>query len=331
MPIYKLPRYRVEVRYSALAEQVDWGLALNGVPALWKETEGEGVVVAVLDTGIDRDHPDLREAILDARDFSGSRNGPIDGNGHGSHVAGTIAARRNDGGVVGVAPQAMLLIGKVVGDDGSGSDADVARGIHWAIERGARVISMSLGSRQESPVIFHAIKEAFEKGVFVVAAAGNDGPQSPVDYPGRYPGVVTVGSVDRNGRASKFSSAGPEVDVAAPGQDVTSCWLDGGYAKISGTSMATPFVSGAIALMLAKHARQGGKTPIRTPDELREHLARTATDAGPKGHDPQYGFGLVNPAKMLAPLADAPPAGEPKPPAPQAGGVWVFVPGGKVA
>ena len=199
---------------------------------------------------------------------------------------------------------------------------------------------MSFGSRQPSRAIYEAIERAADAGKFLICAAGNDGdagtatlsgrqsrgwirprrlavytaaPQARaatrVNYPARWPQTVAVGAVDRQGRATRFSSRGPEVDIAAPGDEVLSTWLGGGYARLSGTSMATPFVSGVVALMLAKHRARGGKTPIATHDDLLEHLRRTAADAGPTGHDEGYGHGLINPESMLrsADPIDAPP------------------------
>jgi subtilisin family serine protease len=130
-----------------------------------------------------------------------------------------------------------------------------------------------------------------------------------VNYPARWPTTLAVGAVDRHGRVCPFSSRGDEVDIAAPGEDILSTWPGGAYAKLSGTSMATPFVSGVVALALAKHALGGGSTPLRNVQDLREHLARTAAEAGSPGKDPSYGWGLIDPARMLsaAPAAEAAP------------------------
>jgi subtilisin family serine protease len=299
-PIFRLPPLRVEHTLAALAETVDWGLSLLGVPEAWRISRGDGVTVAVLDTGIDEDHPDFGEAVVAARDFTGSRHGPIDRHGHGTHVAGTIAARQNDVGVIGVAPQCRLLVAKVLSDDGAGSTDSVARGVDWAVEQGADVLSLSLGSPRASRPIELAIERAVSAGRLVICAAGNDGRQAGVNFPGRLASTVAVAAVDRHGRVAAFSSRGPEVDIAAPGEDVLSTFLDGGYARLSGTSMATPFVAGVAALVLAKHRRAGGATPVGSQRELLEHLRRTATDAGPRGHDPAYGWGIVNPASLLA-------------------------------
>jgi subtilisin family serine protease len=241
----------------------------------------------------------LADAIDDARDFTGSRHGPADRQGHGTHVAGTIAARANEVGVIGVAPLCRLLIGKVLGDDGSGTSDAVAAGIDWAADSGADVLSMSLGSPQPATEIHAAIRRAVAKGKFVICAAGNDGRDRSVNFPARWEETVAVGAVDRNGAIARFSSRGPEVDICAPGQDVLSTFFGGSYAKLSGTSMATPFVAGVVALMLAKHRAHGGATPINNQSQLLEHLKRTARDAGPVGHDPAYGFGLIDPASVI--------------------------------
>jgi subtilisin family serine protease len=363
---FRLPPFEVRACLTALAESIDWGLALLGVPHAWRQSEGEGVRLAVLDTGIDEDHPDLAAALDDARDFTGNRRGPIDGNGHGTHVAGTAAARRNDLGVVGVAPACRLLVAKVLGDDGSGDDRAVAAGVAWAVEAGADILSLSLGSPRPSALLREAVAAAAAKGRFVICAAGNSGeaarpgtrssvpqrgrrtaasagPQtrsgeagrltvfpraSTVDYPARWPETVAVAAVGRDGRVAPFSSRGDEVDIAAPGEDVLSTWLGGTFARVSGTSMAAPFVSGVAALALSKHRRQGGRTAIDNVEALLAHLKRTAIDAGPAGRDPAYGWGLVDPVSLLDDDPSGPPA---PPPEPLPGGIWVWVPGGKVA
>lgn len=297
---YRLPPFRVAAAYTQLSETTDWGLALLHVPEQWRETQGAGVRVALLDTGIEHTHPDLLGAVDDLRDFTGGASGTLDRVGHGTHTAGIVGARRNDRGVVGVAPECRLLVGKVLGDDGSGADDSVAAGIDWAVQAGADVVSMSLGSPTPSPAIAAAVARAAAAGKFLICAAGNDGRDQSVNYPARFDDTVAVGAVDRHGRIAEFSSRGPEVDVCAPGEDVLSTYLGGGYARLSGTSMAAPFVSGVVALLLAKHKRTAGATPVETPSQLIEHLQRTATDAGPTGRDPSYGFGLIDPAKLLA-------------------------------
>jgi subtilisin family serine protease len=309
-PVYRLPPYTVQRVETTLTQTIPWGVALNGVPDLWKSTEGAGVKVCICDTGVDQSHPDLAGAILAARDFSRSPAGVEDLQGHGTHVAGVVAARNNDLGVVGVAPQASLLIAKVLGDDGSGSGPDIAAGIHWGLDKGARIISMSLGSPEPDDSILDAIRAAVKAGAYVIMAAGNDGSHGSIDtvgWPARSQLGIAVAAVDKLGRVAEFSSRGPEVDIAAPGQDILSTFRGHGYAVLSGTSMSTPFVAGVVALLLARNDQSGVKTPVTDLASLKEHLAKTALDAGPVGRDPNYGWGLIDPKSMLTAAAVAPP------------------------
>ncbi|NBR97271.1 MAG: subtilisin Carlsberg, partial [Verrucomicrobia bacterium] len=218
----------------------------------------------------------------------------------GTHVSGIIAARRNAKGIVGVAPEAKIIVAKVLNDEGAGTSQDIVAGIHWAIESGADILSMSLGSPEPDEEIHQALLLAISKGVFVITAAGNEGPDlDTVGYPAGFPEMVAVGSIDRRKHLSQFSSRGRQVDVVAPGDEITSCYPPRSYATLSGTSMATPFISGVVALALAKHRKMGGKTPLRTQQDLIEHLCRTSADAGLAGFDPLYGCGIVNPAKLI--------------------------------
>lgn len=299
-PIYRLPPFKVDKVMLATAETIDWGLKLLGVPPLWKETQGEGIKVGVLDTGIALEHPDLQPAILETRDFTRSPSAAYDAQGHGTHVSGIIAARRNAHGIVGVAPEAKIIVGKVLNDEGAGTSQDIVAGIRWAVDAGADILSMSLGSSEPDEEIHQALLLAISKGIFVVTAAGNEGPDlDTVGYPAGFPEMVAVGSIDRRKRLSQFSSRGRQVDVVAPGDEITSCYPPRGYAVLSGTSMATPFVSGVVALALAKHRKMGGKTPLRTQQDLIQHLCHTSADAGPDGFDPLYGCGILNPARLI--------------------------------
>lgn len=275
-------------------ERINWAQSILGIPKVWRETQGQGVKVAVLDTGVDVDHPDLADAIVGTKDFTG--DGIEDTNGHGTHCAGIIGARLNDVGFVGVAPQVKLLIGKVLGKGGQGSFEWIVRAIEWAVAKEAHIISMSLGGPVSGHQLFVAVHEALVKGRFVICAAGNEGSlfQNSIGYPGRYGGVITVASHDENGNPSGFSSQGGEVDFMAPGSDIWSTYKDGGYATLSGTSMATPFVAGLAALIVSKHLRSAAnKTPVENNEDLREHLMRMATHPG--HHDNASGYGPLQP------------------------------------
>lgn len=299
---FHLPPFKMEKVFLAMSQTTDWGLESLNVPNVWRATKGEGIKVAVLDTGVAYNHPDLSGAILDMKDFTNSPSGPYDIQNHGTHVAGVIAARDNTTGVVGVAPQAGLLIAKVLGDNGSGGEAGIIRGVEWALEKDADIISMSLGSAYETPELRKILNEAIKKGKFVICAAGNDGPQlDSVTYPGKYEEIITVGSIDRRRNISWFSSKGRQVDIVAPGDEILSTIPSNGYGQMSGTSMATPFVTGLAALMLAKHRMNDGdnKTPLKTQKQLMAHLKKMTIDLGPKGFDISYGYGLIDPSQLL--------------------------------
>ena len=302
MPVYRLPPFKIDetLLASDLTTVIDRSLTIYGVPQAWTHTRGEGVTVAVLDTGVDVDHPDLAQAVVEAEDFTGSSAGSGDRVGHGTHCSGTIGAR---GRLNGVAPACRLIHGKVLGDDGSGMDPWIAGGINWAVAHGADVISGSFGSNTPSPIMAASIRAAVAQGKFFVFAAGNDhrvGGGNEVDHPAKLRQGIAVAAVDENNRIAPFSSRGPEVDIAAPGVNILSTYPGGGYARMSGTSMATPFVAGVVALCLAKHRKGGaGRTPLDTIEQLKKHLSATATDAGAPGFDVDYGFGLIAPGKLI--------------------------------
>lgn len=298
-PIFTIPPYKVKRVLLAAAETIDWGLEMLSIPSLWRLSKGKDIKVAVLDSGI-VNHPELSEAILDTEDFTNSSNGSYDSNGHGTHVAGIIAARKNNGGVVGVAPESQLLIGKVLGDGGNGSPKQLADGIKWAIEKEADIINISLTSSLEVGEVSEAIEEAVNNKIFVICAAGNSGPfLDSVEYPAKYPNTVAVGAIDREKKVAQFSARGPQVDIVAPGDNIRSTYPPGTFAVISGTSMAAPFASGIAALMLAKHRDYGGETPVENQEQLIEHFRKTAIDLGELGPDSLYGFGLINPEGLL--------------------------------
>ena len=277
-----------------IPERINWAGSILGIPDVWRLTQGEGAKVAILDTGVDTDHPDLTAAIIDTKDFTG--DGIEDANGHGTHCAGIVGARLNGVGFVGVAPRSELLIGKVLANNGNGAYSWITEGIYWATECGANIISMSLGGPSSDPELYKAIQYALFHGVYVVCAAGNEGSlyTNSIGYPGRYGGVITVASHDYNGNPSGFSSKGGEVDVMAPGSDIWSTYREGGYAELSGTSMATPFVAGLAALITAKHKSSGlNETPLENNEDLKNHLLRMATHPG--YHDNQTGYGPLQP------------------------------------
>lgn len=311
-PEYKLPPGELApdqvVILAEAGDVADWGHATIGVAEAWKVTKGAKVKVAVLDTGVDRGHRDLKGRVVASKDFTGSRSGDSDVQGHGTHCAGVIGAAENGAGVVGVAPECELIVGKVLGDNGSGLSTWIAAGIDWAVEQGADVISMSLGSPAADARIKAAVDRATAKGVIVVAAAGNEGPEGTVGYPAGFAGVVCVAAVDNKLATAKFSSRGPAVYVAAPGVNIRSCYPGDRFATMSGTSMATPYVAGCAALYVADRKARNLKP---SPAEFSARVKDTADDLPPKGRDTATGYGLIRPAKLLG--ENAPPVPMPPP------------------
>ena len=284
MSLVHLPPYSVNLSPRAMRHEVDWGLAAYGVPELWNQTDGEGVTVAVIDTGID-DHRHLKvDTHVNFTEDSEER----DTVGHGTHVAGIIASRSSH--CRGIAPGVKLISLKALGHSGFGSNRWVADAVRYAAGVGADIVCMSLGGPTRSHEVANAIREASEKGVIVICAAGNDA--GPVNYPAALPETIAVGAVDQQGHRCEFSCAGDEVIVAAPGENITSLWLNDGYATLSGTSMAAPFVAGVVALYISA-CRERSCPGVLTA------LRETCTDVGRNGRDPEYGWGLINPKEML--------------------------------
>ena len=249
----KIPQFRVESIHTGVAEYIPDGINMIHAPEQWaKGNEGEGIVIAIIDTGVDYNHPDLKDNIIGGKDFTG-KGDFMDGNGHGTHVAGTICATNSGSGIVGVAPKAKILALKALDDEGSGSFTWITFAIQYATEQKVNVISMSLGGEVDYPPMHEAIKEAKKAGIIVVCAAGNEGDGNTnteeFSFPGAYPEVIEVGAVDFQKNLAPFSNTNHEVDILAPGVQILSTYPGGGYAKLSGTSMATPHVAGAVALL----------------------------------------------------------------------------------
>lgn len=251
-------------------QTLPWGVDRIDADLAWSAGNGSGVKVAVLDTGIDLSHPDLAANIAGGYNAVNPNKAPKDGNGHGTHVAGTIAAVNNSVGVVGAAPAARLYAVKVLGDSGVGWLSDIIEGIDWSIRNGMQVINMSFGTSSDSQAFHDAVIAAYNAGITMVAAAGNNGPaDNTVNYPARYPEVIAVAATDQADVLATFSSRGPEVDLAAPGVSIYSTYKSSSYATLSGTSMAAPHVAGSAALVLQLK-------PGLSPAAVRDHLMATA-------------------------------------------------------
>ncbi|SCG40876.1 Ig-like domain-containing protein [Micromonospora siamensis] len=267
----------------------------------WSISQGTtSQVIAVLDTGVMTTHEDLLGRVVSGWNAISPGSSWSDNNGHGTEVAGIAGAATNNGiGIAGTAWSSKIMPVKVLDADGGGTDSTIAAGINWATAHGAKIINLSLGGTEDNPVLHDAIKAATAKGVLVVAAAGNDGDDTP-QYPAAYPEVLAVGATDGRGRITDFSSSGDWVDVAAPGFHLTStAWhpahptendwyvIGDSQGGASGTSFSAPMVAGIAALVRTRN-------PKMTPAQVLARIKATARDAGPRGIDPYYGAGIVD-------------------------------------
>jgi Subtilase family len=305
-----------------------WGLSKINCPAAWNRTTGAGnVVVAVIDTGVDLDHPELAPLLVPGTDmvdlganptapagfrfegdFQGRDNVPQDEVGHGTHVAGTIACLSNNGlGVAGVTWACRIMpvrvLARIVNINnsadvrGTGSAADIASGIRWAVDNGARVLNLSLGGTTDTQVERDAIAYAIAHGAVVVAAMGNAFQQgNPTSFPAAYPNVVAVGAIDSGDHRANFSQTGAHIDIAAPGVGILSTVWNDGFTTMSGTSMASPHVAGVAALILSCNGNLSGPQVADILRQTARPLRDVATDPVP---NISYGFGCVDAAAAL--------------------------------
>ncbi|MGW7578621.1 type VII secretion-associated serine protease mycosin [Streptomyces sp. NPDC054765] len=326
----------VPAQADALRAQ-EWALQAVHAQQAWHTTKGEGITVAVLDTGVDANHPDLAGQVLPEQDLVGFGAGPGDaawarhGTGMASIIAGHGHGAGRENGVLGLAPAAKILPVRVILEDSdpqrerarSEKAGALADGIRWAADHGADVINMSLGDDSESahpePREDAAIQYALGKGIPVVASAGNGGLKgNHVSYPAAYPGVIAATAVTHLGGRARFSTRHWYATVSAPGFDIVMADTDEGYLSGWGTSPAAAFVSGAIALIRSAH-------PDLSPAQIRRLLTSTAQDSPEGGRDDDYGAGLIDPAAALEAAADLKPT--PQKPAPAGYATRYFGPG----
>lgn len=291
--MYKISDYTViQVKNNQQNEIIDYGIRMAGAPLEWNEVTGKGVRVGIIDTGIDLSHKDLVDNIADAVSFISPS--PQDDNGHGTHVAGIIGAKKNGFGVVGMAPDCSLYVAKAFDKHGNGEFDAIAGSLEWMIRNRVQVVNLSFSSEEPSKGYEELLQRANNHGITLICAAGNEGSKTKntIGYPGKFPQTVAVTAISPNRKRTEFSSAGYESELCAAGVNIYSTYLGNSYASLSGTSMATPIISGAAALIQAKGIYRYRR--FLSPKEIRFLLHMYAEDLSGKGWNPYYGYGLFS-------------------------------------
>lgn len=230
---------------------IPWGVNHIQAPQAWSRTTGYRVKVGVIDTGVDFNHPDLRHSLTRGINLLNRMSLPQDDNGHGTHISGTIAAANELQGMIGVAPRSMIYPVKAFDHNGTAYVSDIILGIEWCVRNQVDVVNMSFGMKTKSKALLAAVNNAYRSGILIVASSGNDGHFGEIDYPARYSKTIAVGATNQTNRVASFTNRSNLIDIYAPGDKIVSAWLRGKHREMSGTSMATSHVTGAIALLLA--------------------------------------------------------------------------------
>lgn len=292
------PNYRYSLQQSKSGDGIQYAVEKLKLPRAHELAQGERVLVAVIDSGIDAKHPEIAGTIADSFDPAG---GSGDAHSHGTGIAGAIVAHSR---LTGVAPRARILAVRAFDPNGAsaeGTTFNILKGLEWASKRGARVINMSFAGPRD-PVIGRALAAANKKGIVLIAAAGNSGPKSPPLYPAADLNVIAVTATDTLDNLFPMSNRGNHVAVAAPGVDVLLPTSGGSYQMATGTSFAAAYISGIAALLLERE-------PGLSPDAVRGVLLRTARDLGPKGRDKDFGAGLADAFEAVTSLGSKPADG----------------------
>ncbi|WP_049887913.1 S8 family serine peptidase [Oceanobacillus massiliensis] len=271
-----------EISEVEMGEMEQWNIQSIGAPYAWEEgATGNGINIAIIDTGI-FPHSDLTiSGGFSTVDYTKEW---LDDNGHGTHVAGIIGSKRNDTGVVGVAPESNLYAVKALDANGEGTLTDLLEAMEWAIENDMDILNFSLSTEENSLALKDMMDKAYEEGMLIVGASGNDGEN--VTYPAKYESVIGVSAVDGRLNITGFSSTGDEVEFSAPGLNIVSTYLHDSYGEGSGTSQASPHVTGLLALLKQKH-------PEMANSDLRAELIKHVQDLGEAGRDSFYGYGFI--------------------------------------
>jgi subtilisin family serine protease len=253
LPYIEEPLYGMSASQPAI---MGWEITKFDIPKYWKQSRGEDVVVAVIDTGVDFDHEDLKNNIVSGKNFVEKGKDPMDVCGHGTHVASTIAAEDNGCGIVGVANKTKIMPIKALDNNGSGTMQNLVAAIRFAADSGVDFITMSLGSPSPSKQIENAINYAESKKCVMFCAAGNSGPSVDIMYPAKYKNTISIGAIDKHLNRTDFTCSGESLDFLAPGHEIIGCVPNNKYAMMSGTSMSNPYAVGLAALLLSYNKRE---------------------------------------------------------------------------
>lgn len=266
-----------------------WGVEKIRAPQAWSHTTGKNIRIGVIDTGIDYNHPALRDSLIPGINLVERGELPIDDNGHGTHIAGIIAASNPSIGMIGVAPHALVAPIKAFDQQGNAYVSDIVHAIDWCVQNKMNIINMSFGMRTKSKAMLNAVLRAYAKGIIIIASSGNDRRFKSIDYPAKYPHTISVGATTALRKIAPFSNRGSYIDIYAPGEKIVSAWSSGEYHEMSGTSMATSHVTGAVALLLEKY-------PACTPAEIKMILKRSMVSLR---HTKKIRAGELDVLKML--------------------------------
>jgi len=271
---------------------IPWGVKHIQAPRAWSRTTGYRVKVGVIDTGVDYAHPDLRHSLERGINLLNRMSLPHDDNGHGTHISGTIAAANELEGMIGVAPRSTIYPVKAFDHNGTAYVSDIILGIEWCVRNQVDVVNMSFGMKTRSRSLYSAVNHAYRSGVLIVASSGNEGRVGEIDFPAGFPHSIAVGATNRSGRVAKFTNRSGLIDVYAPGDRIMSSWLRGKHREMSGTSMATSHVTGAIALLLAHK-------PGLSPEQIKAIVKQSAKPLRYGKAPRTAGAGELNVARMM--------------------------------
>ncbi len=290
LPKVTIPQIQPECVIQTFSEVYDWGLRDLNIPSIHKSTLGEGIKIAVIDSG-KSEHFETEKAFVSAKNFSKS-NVVTDKNGHSTFVSAIIAAEKNDEGIIGVAPKAKLYYAKAIDDSGCGDPSALANAVNWSVKQQVDIISISAGMFFDFKPLRAAIKRAYERNIIIVCAVGNSGTRHyDVAFPARYPEAIGVAAYNERHETSKFSSRGVNVSFAMPGEDIYSAYPPNNYAKMNGSSFSCPIMSGVCALILSKHRKYQGNTPCNTPKDMLDHLKKYSKKMN---SNKETGFGTID-------------------------------------